>query len=274
MIARLWRDIVTIVSELFVYPIKSARGIRIQQATLDRRGFEHDRRWMLVDSQRKFISQRTHPRLALVSTSIGEDLKLSAPRMEDLYLPLRPSAGAAREVEIWDDRCSAISMGPNASQWFSDFLGSDCDLVFMPDQSIRKVDHPGSEAIVGFADGFPLLLISNGSLEDLNRRLVHPVPMNRFRPNIVVSGCAPFAEDEWKEIRIGTVRLQTSKACERCAIPTVNQETGEQGIEPLKTLGGYRNRGQKILFGQNLIHRTEGTLRVGDQVNASIAGAP
>lgn len=169
-------------------------------------------------------------------------------------------------VEVWGDRCLAWSMGNDARIWFSTMLGTPCELVYMPDESDRPTDHGafGRENQVSFADSYPFLLISEASLADLNQRLDTPIPMNRFRPNLVVSGCDAFSEDHWTEIRIGNVPFQVAKSCSRCTIPTVDQATGKRSPEPLKTLATYRHWDGQIWFGQNLIHHTLGTLNVGD----------
>jgi hypothetical protein len=169
---------------------------------------------------------------------------------------------------VWDDAVDAISAGDEAQKWFSAYLDIPSRLVFMPENSIRRVepDYDIHNDIVSFADGFPLLLISQHSLDDLNNRLVTPVPMNRFRPNVVVKGSGAFAEDRWKKIRIGTMLFYVVKPCSRCITTTVDQETGIQGKEPLATLSRYRKVDGNVLFGQNLIPESIGTINVGDCV--------
>lgn len=258
-----------IVSSLNIYPIKSCAGIPVSIAVIDRRGFRNDRRWMIVDSTGKFLTQRVLPRLSLVKTSIEPySLTVTGPSMAPLDLPVELSGSPTTEVEVWGDRVQALQAGPEARAWFSQFLGIDCQPVFMPESSSRVVDPQNSsqERPISFADGFPFLLISEASLEDLNSRLPEPILMNRFRPNIVVRGCDPYAEDSWKSIRIGGVRFQVAKPCARCVTTTVDQAKGTAGKEPLHTLSLYRNRNGKVLFGQNLTHEGTGMLRVGDQV--------
>jgi uncharacterized protein YcbX len=169
-------------------------------------------------------------------------------------------------VAIWKDQCVAVAAGAEADAWFTALLGTPCRLVTMPSSTVRQVDlgyaEPGDP--VGFADGFPFLLISQGSLDELNRRLEHPVPMDRFRPNIVVDGCEPHAEDGWSRVTIGEISFRVVKPCARCVITTTDQQTGERGREPLRTLATYRRVGNKVLFGQNLIHDGVGAVRVGD----------
>ncbi|MEO0408564.1 MAG: MOSC N-terminal beta barrel domain-containing protein [Cyanobacteria bacterium P01_A01_bin.135] len=262
-------------SSLYIYPIKSARGIALSTAQITERGFQHDRRWMLVDRGGKFISQRTCPKLALVTVAIEKgELVVEAPHHGSQRVALQPPSTATRPVEVWGDRCEAVPMADSVNDWFSKVLEQPCQLVYMPDHSNRPVDHgkapapDGSAALpqVSFADAYPFLLISEASLADLNQRLSAPVPMNRFRPNLVVSGCEAFAEDEWGQIQVGSVPFQVSKSCSRCTITTVDQATGQRGAEPLKTLSTFRHWNGKIWFGQNLIQMGAGTLQIGDPV--------
>jgi uncharacterized protein YcbX len=163
---------------------------------------------------------------------------------------------------VWSDRCAAQRGDPSADAWLSDFLGHACRLVFMPDEGVRPVDprYAQPQDRTAFSDGFPLLLISQPSLDDLNSRLVEPLPMLRFRPNLVVEGCAPYAEDDWRHIRIGDLPLRVVKPCSRCKITTVDPYTAETGSEPLRTLASYRRQGKQVYFGQNLIHDRPGEL--------------
>ncbi|MBZ5587590.1 MAG: MOSC domain-containing protein [Acidobacteriia bacterium] len=256
-------------SGLSVYPVKSARGIAVEGATVGPRGLDGDRCWMVVDEGRVFLSQRSHPRLALVSVTVqGKRLQLVAPGMPPMTVDPPPSDVAAAQVQVWDDVCDAVPAGHEAARWFSSLLGCACELVRMADGSQRRVARRGDapEAEVGFADGFPFLLISEASLEDLNRRLARRVPMDRFRPNLVVTGCEPYAEDCWSRIRIGQVVFHVVKPCSRCSTTTVDQATGERGREPLATLATYRRVGDKVMFGQNLMHEGVGTLHRGDEV--------
>ncbi len=256
-------------SGIYIYPIKSAAGISLKTAQVENRGFQYDRRWMLVDDTGKFLSQRQLPRMALISVLLeGDKLVVKAPNKETLFIPLHLDRGSRISVQVWKDVCEAIPLGEDVSQWFSEFLEISCQLVYMPESSFRPVDsrYAIDNQPVSFADGFPFLLISEASLQDLNERLDEPVPMNRFRPNLVVSGCEPFAEDGWRLIRIGSIAFHVVKPCDRCAITTINQAQGIQGKEPLQTLAQYRRRNGKILFGQNLIQAKLGTLQVGDLV--------
>jgi uncharacterized protein YcbX len=256
-------------SGLYVYPIKSCGGVAAEELEVDERGFRHDRRWMLVDEANQFISQRELPRMALIGVRIGPDgLVASAPGMTSLQVPFLPPDGKPLRARIWDDVVETLPVGAGADRWFERSLGVKCRLVYLPEESVRPVDPDyGREGDqVGLADGFPFLLISEASLAELNARLERPLPMNRFRPNLVVGGCDPFAEDGWKHIRIGPITLRVVKPCARCAITTVDQGTATRGKEPLRTLATFRKHGSKVLFGQNLVHDETGILRVGDPV--------
>jgi len=260
---------VVTVSGLFIYPVKSCRGIALDFATVGDRGFVGDREWMVVDGDGRFLSQRTVPALARVEVALGGGwLRLHGPGLPFLDLPVVPDQGAPRPVSIWNDTCLAESAGPRAARWFSDLIGISCELVRMPETTVRPVSskHRGAQHRVGFADGYPFLLLSEASLDSLNQRLDRPLPMDRFRPNIVVAGCAAHAEDGWARFRIGGVCFQAVKPCARCVVTTIDQRTGERGSEPLRTLAGYRLVDGKVLFGQNLVHEGRGTIRLGDVV--------
>jgi uncharacterized protein len=263
------RETGTFLSALHVYPIKSCGGIAVHEWEVDERGLRHDRRWMLVDETGCFMSQRRFPRMALIGVRIEHDgLIVDAPEMPSLNVPFQPQAGRLVLVRVWDDLVESLTVSDDADRWFEEFLGVRCRLVYLPDRSLRPVDPayggPGDQ--VGLADGFPFLLISEASLADLNARLEQPVPMNRFRPNLVISGCEPFAEDAWKLVRIGRITFRVVKPCSRCTITTVDQRTATTSKEPLRTLTRFRRAGSKVFFGQNLIHDETGTLHTGDPV--------
>ena len=257
-------------SGLYAYPVKSLQGLALEQADVAQRGLRWDRHWMLVDRDGRFVTQRQRPRMALVGCQVeGDRLRLSAPGVAELELPAAPSRPVEVEVRIWNDRCLAASGGTQAAHWLSRFLDAEVRLVYLPGGHVRPLDpdYARPEDQTGFADGFPFLLISEASLGDLNRRLERPLPMRRFRPNLVVSGCEPYAEDRWRRIRIGAIEFRVVKPCSRCIITTVDPETGERdGNEPLRTLRSYRQSDNKVFFGQNLIHDDIGQLRVGDQL--------
>jgi hypothetical protein len=257
------------VSALWRYPVKSLRGLAAERLPLGPRGPELDRQWMLVDRAGQFLTQRQHPRMALVEVGLGaEGLSLDAPGMPTLTVPYA-GGGEPLDVQVWNDRCASERVGPEADAWLGEFLGLDCRLVRFPDRAVRQVDtryaRPGDQ--VGFADGFPLLLIGQASLDGLNARLQEPVDMRRFRPNLVVSGGGAHAEDGWRRLRIGELEFEVAKPCSRCPIPGIDPDTAERSPEVLKVLAQYR-RGEdnKVYFGQNLLHRGSGELRIGQAV--------
>jgi uncharacterized protein YcbX len=257
------------VSELHIYPIKSAAGLTLETMTLDDFGAALDRRWMVVDDRGRFISQREAPEMALVRVIVDDSvLTISAASFPSLAVPRELPAGEVIPVSIWSDLCAALDCGAEAARWFTGYLGRPARLVYMPTGTFRRVDpsYVPESRRVSFTDGFPLLLIGEGSLRDLNARMEIPVPMNRFRPNIVVHGTEPFQEDGWREVRIGDIWFNVVKPCDRCVTTTVDQATAAGGKEPLRTLATYRRGEGGVLFGQNLVHRAQGTLRLGDSV--------
>ncbi len=260
-----------ILSEINIYPIKSLGGICLNSAKIEKRGLQFDRRWMLVDEDGKFISQRVYPQMSLIKSDIGVNgLKVSHKKYfgESIFIPFVNSSDEEIKVKIWDDYCKAILLDKTFANWFSKILGVKCKLVFMPDDSIRKVDpkYSSGKEIVSFADAYPFLLIGQSSLDELNSRLEKPVATNRFRPNFVFTGGDSFIEDKWKKFKMGNVEFECAKPCARCTVTTVNQVTAEVGKEPLATLSLFRKFGNKILFGQNLIHSGEGNINVGDEL--------
>ena len=257
------------VAALYIYPVKSCAGIRCEQAILDARGLRHDRGWMIVDGHDEFVTQREQPRLALLTPQLDADtLRLTTPEGHTVSIPTTGVVGPTRRVRVWRDWCEAVDQGGAAAQFLSDWLGESVRLVKMADTSKRRVDprYAKTPALTGFSDGYPLLLLSEASLDDLNARLDTPLPMNRFRPNLVVTGCERFAEDGWKQLKINTITFNVAKPCERCVVTTTDQATGKRGVEPLRTLATYRRAGTKVYFGQNIIHRTEGSIAVGESV--------
>jgi uncharacterized protein YcbX len=261
-------------SELRIYPIKSARGSSLSSAHVALQSLEHDRRWMVVDEQGRFLTQRSIPRMALVRVELGSShLAVRAECMEDLLLPLRPVSGETLRVRAWNDSFDATDTGPEAASWFTKMLSRHCRLVFMPDQADRVIspEYAPQETALSLADAFPFLLISQASLDDLNSRPAGPVLMNRFRPNLVLEGCNTYDEDTWATLRIGTVGFRVAKPCSRCTVPMVNQDTGIRAWEPILTLRSYRTTGGKICFSQNLTHEAEGILMVGDEVHTTRA---
>lgn len=259
------------VSALFIYPIKSLGGISVTSALVTGRGLQFDRRWMLVDADQVFITQRGHPQLALFRVSIHEEGLLVQHTLtgESIRIPFYPQTDEEQIiVRVWQDHCAARVVAPETDEWFSQQLGFPCRLVYMPEEERRAVDREYAfhEEITGFSDAFPFLLIGQASLDDLNSRLEEPLPMNRFRPNIVFTGGDAFEEDSLEEFTISQVRFFGVKLCARCAITTTNQETAAREKEPLKTLALYRMWNNKIYFGQNLLHKGEGWIKVGDEM--------
>ena len=265
----------TYLSALHIYPIKSLGGIAMEAATVEMRGLKHDRRWMLVDEAGMFVSQREVAALSGLGTEfIDGYLHIFVKKQpgESLCLPLDVPFGdmVKTKVQVWSSRCSALQYPPEVNRWFSDILNRQLRLVHMPHTTRRRVDGRYAPAgqLVSYADAFPYLLIGEASLTDLQQKLGTELPMNRFRPNLVVSGTEPFEEDGWSDFRIGEVLFRGVKPCARCIVTTTDQETGVRGAEPLKTLSAYRNKGNKILFGQNtiLLGASGATLRKGDRV--------
>lgn len=257
-------------TQINIYPVKSLAGISLLSSPLDAMGLRYDRRWMLVTPAGKFITQRTHPQMVLIQPQLNDGaLILSRQGMQDHHVPAVSSDSASTEVEIWNDRVKALHISKHTDAWLTQAIDAPCRLVYIADDEVRLCDplYANEGDRTGFADGFPLLLISQASLDDLNARLQQPLPMKRFRPNLVVSGCDPYAEDEWQRIRIGEVTLRVVKPCSRCVITTVDPATGIKGPgEPLRTLAGYRLRDKQVYFGQNLIHQQQGILSVNQEV--------
>lgn len=262
-------------SEINVYPIKSLGGISLESSTVENRGLRYDRRWMLVDDSNKFLTQREFPKMATVGVKILEDCLGVSADGKSLEVPFEVKTEETKVVKIWSSRCRAKIYGKAVNDWFSNVLQTVCKLALMPETTARKVSYfyaVHKDDAVSFADGYPILIANEESLSDLNSRLKSPVPMNRFRPNLVVSGADAFAEDGWKQIVIGNATFHVVKPCGRCVITTIDQTNGEkQGVEPLKTLASYRipkrSVKKKILFGQNLIaENVGGIISVGDKV--------
>jgi uncharacterized protein YcbX len=257
-------------SGLFIHPVKSCAPLAVESARLHWRGLEHDRRWMVVDASGRFVTGRESPRLTLVR-AVPDDggLRLQAPDMPDLHV-LVPPADASIPVTVWKSSVLARPCAADADAWLSQFFGKPVRLVHMDAGVHRPVQsehaRPGDE--VSFADAFPLLLITQAALDGLNQRLATPVPMLRFRPNLVVSGALAHAEDTWKRIRIGDAELDIGPPCVRCVFTTVDPALGERDPsgEPLRTLIGYRRGAEGVTFGRNVIPRGGRSLRIGDSV--------
>ncbi len=262
-----------VVSELYIYPVKSLGGVSLLSSVVTSRGLQYDRRWMLVDENNKFLTQREHPTMALLKTALENDsisICHSQDREDFIKLPLSPAPAPTILVNVWEDTCEAQPAVDEINEWFSRKLTIKCKAVYMPESSERKIDPDYSineNDVTSFSDGYPMLLIGQASLDDLNNRLEIPLPMNRFRPSIVFTGGLPFQEDAMKSFKINDTQFYGVKLCGRCAVTTTNQETAERGKEPLKTLATYRTINNKVCFGQNIIGRAGGEIRVGDKID-------
>ncbi len=255
-------------SAINVYPLKSAAGLSQSTWEVDSFGLRHDRRWMVVDAAGDFLSQRVHPKLALIRPELrAGTLVLRTAGRPDVEVPLDSSSGPEVTVTVWAGETQGRVVSADANRWLTAFLGIGCRLVHMPDEVVRLVraDYAFHGERTSFTDGFPFLLISEGSLAELNRRLPAPVPMNRFRPNLVVAGAEPFGEDSWGALRVGPVTFRVAKPCPRCVTTTIDQASGRSaGTEPLRTLATFRqNADGQVDFGQNLLHAGTGRLEVG-----------
>jgi uncharacterized protein YcbX len=261
-------------TSIHIYPLKSCAALALNEAALETRGFSGDRRWMLIDQSGKFVTGRQQARLTLIRAHVnGCGLRVEAPGMP-ILLVAAPVSGERVATAVWDVGISPLLAIDEAQRWFSTYLGAPHRLVYMDDACTRalKAMYAGrygtDEDRVSLADAFPLLLITQAALDRLNGKLAQPVPMLRFRPNLVVAGAAPHAEDGWKRVRIGAVELEAAKPCVRCVFTTVDFERGERDPngEPLRTLMTYRRTSDGVTFGQYLIPRKLGTVRVGDDV--------
>jgi uncharacterized protein YcbX len=260
------------ISQLYIYPIKSLGGIAVNAALVTDRGLENDRRFMLVDENGLFLTQRERPSMALLRTSI------QAPELivwhkdqpsAGLRLPLVPGSSLpTTTVKVWDDYCEAQFVSDEADRWFSEKLNAPCRLLYMPESTKRMVDpvYAVSDDITSFSDGYPVLLAGQSSLDDLNGRMIDALPMDRFRPNMVMAGGQPFEEDNLEHFSVNGINFYGVKLCARCVVTTTNQETGVTGKEPLKTLATYRLANNKVYFGQNVLCGGEGVIRLGDEI--------
>lgn len=257
-------------SALYRYPLKSARGETLQQIGLDKLGLQGDRRWMLVDeASGRFLTQRAVARMSQLSALYNDQggLTLSAAGFTSLEVPLPDAAAALRGVTIWQDSLRVPDAGDEAAAWVSEFVGKPTRLVQVPLERARSTaaGYGRDDDQVAFADGFPLLLIGQASLDDLSSRVGRPLEMLRFRPNLVIEGSQAFAEDQWRRIRIGDLEFRVVKPCSRCILTTIDPQTGERSAdrEPLATLQKYRAQADGAMFGQNLVNDGPGRLQVG-----------
>lgn len=253
---------------LFIYPVKSARGIPLREAEIGDRGLVNDRRFMVVDAAGQMFTQRDAPLLARLKTAIDGDVLRLSFEGERVNVPLHPQGGERRRVKVWRDEVEAFDVGPDANALVAHLLRRPAGLVYMPDRSRREVDptYASPQDLVGFADGYPFLLTSESSLAALNRALERPIGMERFRPNLVIAGALPYAEDRFRHLRIGLSRFEALKPCSRCVIINTDQLTGDRDKGPLEALSKTHLIDQRAMFGQNLVARDGGVLRVGDTV--------
>ncbi len=262
-----------ILSEIWIYPIKSLGGISLDSAKVEKRGLQYDRRWMLVDENGQFLTQRKFSKMALLQVELldnGLKVYYKKDKNISIEIPFNAEALEHLQVQVWDDECAAFTISESINQWFSDILEKKCRLVYMPNNTNREIDiryKKSKTDVVSFADGYPILVIGQAALNHLNGKLDNPIPMNRFRPNLVFTGGLPNEEDNWKSFSIGKAQFHGVKPCARCNVTTINQKTGEAGKEPLKTLATYRKVGKKILFGQNIIPmNTENIIEIGNEI--------
>jgi len=261
-----------VLSGLFLYPVKSLGGYALTEAEVTPRGLRHDRRWLIVDERNRFMTQRQHASMALLQVAPAYNGFLLShrqrPDLLPLFIPFEATPDRTLFVTIWDDLVWAWCGSPAADEWISEALGQKCRLVYMSDMVRREVEPEFNpeDQLVSFADAYPFLMIGENALADLNGRLPSPVPMNRFRPNLVFSGGLPYEDDAWADIRIGELPFRVVRGCGRCVLTTIDQETATKvpGGEPLRTLATYRQADGSALFGQNVTGPGHGYLRVGD----------
>jgi uncharacterized protein len=260
-------------TEIWIYPIKSLPGFRVKKATVMEKGLEGDRRMMLVDENNRFLTQRELHKMALFHVSMEHGfITVSHRTNKDLH-PItidatQPISSPAIACTIWDDTVEAHEMNVMYSKWFSEALGFDCRLMLFPEDNKRRVDvkYVPEEIQTSLSDGYPYLIIGGESLQDISKRVGEDLPIRRFRPNFFFEGGEAYEEDTWKDFHIGSVRFRGIKPCGRCAITTINPDTGEKGVEPLKTLASYRNINGKVLLGQNVIALDNGIICEGDDI--------
>jgi uncharacterized protein len=261
-------------ASIHVYPLKGGRGVDLASSLVEPWGLAGDRRWLLVDAEFRFISQREHAALArlVVNDEPGAGIAVSSEGCAPLRVAVPGPSAEMLKVTVWRSTVLAAAAGREADAWFSAYLDQPVQLVYLDDPTRRAVDPEfGAEGdVVSFADGYPLLLTSTRSLDQLGEWLSaageQPVPMNRFRPNVVVTGAEPWAEDRWRRVRIGSVSFRVAKPCGRCVVTTTDQFTGERGTQPLKILAVRRRFGKSLVFGQNIIPDSPGLIRAGDPV--------
>jgi len=260
-----------LLTDIYIYPIKSLGGIRLNQAAIEERGLKYDRRWMLVDQNGLFVSQRKHSKLAMLQVDISDEQLTVTDKVDretNISFALFQDTGKLMDVAIWDSAARGVEVSDEVSNWFSIYLDFEVKLVRLPEQERILVDtkYANNGEITSFSDGYPCLIIGQSSMDMLNQKLSAPILMNRFRPNFVFSGGEAHIEDCFSTFRLGNILFSAVKPCARCVMTTINQETGIKGQEPLKTLASYRSVEKKIMFGQNLIHKGNGIIKTGSEL--------
>jgi len=262
------------ITSLYIYPIKSLGGISLQLANLLKRGLEFDRRWMLVDSDGVFLTQRQIPDLALFSLKMEENQILVYSKLtgSEVRISIIPEGQKECMVKVWGDEVSAVEVSTNVSAWFTNEIGKPTRLVYMPDNSERLIDpnYTHNAEIVSFADGYPVLVTNEASLTELNSRLKQSIEMNRFRPNIVIAGEEPFEEDDWKTVSIGNAQLNLVKKCARCVMVNINPKTAIMEKEVLTALANFRKKDNKVYFGINGYALKSGIVGIGDKIKIGL----
>lgn len=258
-------------SAINIYPVKSLAGIALTKSKVEERGLEFDRRWMIVDSENHFITQRKNPQMVFINFTIKNHNLIFQHRikkMDQLEIPLFELPQKIINVKVWEDVCEAVEYSNEINDWFSKALDFKCKLVYMPNSANRKtsIKHYPQSKNVSFADGYPFLIIGEETLNFLNSKLAGPVMMKQFRPNLVFSGGKEHDEDNWKNIKIGELQFTVVKPCARCVITTIDPVSSKKSKEPLATLSTYRNVDNKILFGQNALVHQEGFIAIGDKI--------
>ncbi|RFP65193.1 MOSC domain-containing protein [Hymenobacter lapidiphilus] len=263
-----------LLSDLYIYPVKSLGGIRLTEAVVEPRGLRHDRRWLIVNERNQFMTQRQTTAMAHLKVAPAYNGFLLShqqrPELLPLYVPFEATPEKTLFVTVWDDMVFAWRARPECDEWLSEALGQPCKLVYMSDM-VRRDTEPALNPegqLVSFADAYPFLLIGQASLLDLNSRLAEPVGMERFRPNFVFSGGAAFAEDSWSQFRIGELDFRAVRACGRCVLTTIDPATARKNAlgEPLRTLASYRTEDGSAMFGQNVTGAGRGWIAVGQPI--------
>lgn len=260
-------------SGIYIYPVKSLGAVSLESAEPGMRGLKYDRRWALIDETNNAITQRECRQMTLVSVAIHRDhmiLSHKEGKASPIQIPLIPEQGNSLTIHLFKDDCMAWHINSSWDEWLSKTLNVDCRLVYMPEESKRQINpiYADEGEYVSLADGYPYLLTSEESLLELNSHIdtSEQVPMDRFRPNLVVKGVNPYEEDNWAEIKVGNAIFNVAKPCRRCVLTTINQDTAEKGIEPLIALNNTRRREKGVEFGQNLLYRSGNTLTIGDDI--------